>query len=119
MVTRTGFTVLESHVGPCVVLCGNILCPSFGGSRFHCTVIIYSIGSFLTDLRKGVDDFMGRCFHPLRSIPVSGQEVKTLVLHSHSAKTKHGFISLSLTIRGIKENVPVEVGVALRGNGWG
>lgn len=66
--------------------------------------------SFLTDLRKGVDDFMGRCFHPLQSIPVSG-ELKTFVLHSHSGKTKHGFISLSIDIKGVKENTPVEVGV--------
>ena len=51
---------------------------------------------------------MGRCFHPLQSIPVSG-DTKTFLLLSHSGKSKHGFISLSFQIRGVKENIPIEV----------
>lgn len=52
---------------------------------------------------------MGRCFYPLKSIPASG-EIKAFVLHSHSGKTNHGYISLQFCIRGIKSNTPVQVG---------
>ncbi len=51
---------------------------------------------------------MGRSFYPLVSIPVHG-ESKTFTLHSHSGKTKHGYISVSLSVRGIKKNTPVKV----------
>ena len=53
------------------------------------------------------DDFIGRLFYPLHSIPNSGEE-KTFALHSHSGKTQRGYITLQLSIKSKKKN-PIEV----------
>ena len=63
--------------------------------------------SFLADLKKGEDDFMGRAFYRLQTIPVDGEE-KTLALYSHSGKSNYGKVRLSLSIRGLRENTPIE-----------
>ena len=54
------------------------------------------------------DDFMGRLFYPLRSIPNSGEE-KTFVLHSHSGRTQHGFVTLHLSIGAKRKKMPLPV----------
>ena len=54
------------------------------------------------------DDFMGRLFYPLRSIPNTGEE-KTFVLYSHSGKTQHGYITLQLSIGAKQKRIPLEV----------
>ena len=54
------------------------------------------------------DDFMGRLFHPLRSIPTTGEE-KTFVLYSHSGKTQHGYVALQLNIGAKQKKIPLEV----------
>ena len=71
-------------------------------------VHVYNI-SFLAEMtiNKG-DDFMGRAFYPLRSIPNCGEE-KTLVLHSHSGKTQHGYVNLQLTIGAKRRKTPLQV----------
>ena len=60
--------------------------------------------SFLVDLRKGVDDFMGRAFYLLGTIPTKGER-RTLNLYSHSAKAKLGSIKVDLRIRGLREGL--------------
>ena len=70
-------------------------------------LMFFSLCSFLADLRKG-DDFMGRMFYPLQSLPLTREE-KTFTLTSHSGKSKHGFIVLSMAIQGVKKNVCQEV----------
>ena len=67
-----------------------------------------NVVSFLADLKKGEDDFMGRAFYRLQTIPVDGEQ-KTLSLYSHSGKSNYGTVRLSLNIRGLRENVPVEI----------
>ena len=67
-----------------------------------------NVFSFLADLKKGEDDFMGRAFYRLQTIPVDGEQ-KTLSLYSHSGKSNYGTVRLSLNIRGLRENVPVEI----------
>jgi hypothetical protein len=54
------------------------------------------------------DDFMGRLFYPLRSIPNAGEE-KTFVLYSHSGKTQHGYITLQLSIGAKQKKISLEV----------
>jgi hypothetical protein len=54
------------------------------------------------------DDFMGRLFYPLRSIPNAGEE-KTFVLYSHSGKTQHGYITLQLSIGAKRRKTPLQV----------
>ena len=54
------------------------------------------------------DDFMGRLFYPLRSIPNCGEE-KTFVLYSHSGKTQHGHVTLQLSIGAKQKRTPLEV----------
>ena len=63
--------------------------------------------SFLVDLRKGVDDFMGRAFYLLGTIPSKGER-KTLELYSHSAKSKLGSVKVDLRIRGMREGLSEE-----------
>ena len=63
--------------------------------------------SFIADLYKGTDDFMGRCFYLLSTIPSSG-EVKTLELYSHSARSKRGTIKLDLRIEGMREGLSMD-----------
>ena len=63
--------------------------------------------SFITDLRKGVDDFMGRAFYLLRTIPLAG-ETRTLELYSRSAKSKCGTIKLALHISGRRRGLTPE-----------
>ena len=58
-------------------------------------------------IHKG-DDFMGRVFYPLRSIPNSGEE-KTLLLHSHSGKTQHGYVTLQLSVGAKRKKTPLKV----------
>jgi hypothetical protein len=61
-------------------------------------------GNFIADLRKGVDDFMGRAFYLLSTIPSKGER-KSLDLYSHSAKTKLGSVMIDLRIRGLREGL--------------
>lgn len=63
--------------------------------------------SFLVDLRKGVDDFMGRAFYLLGTIPSKGER-RSLNLYSHSAKSKLGSIKVDLRIRGLREGLSKE-----------
>ena len=65
--------------------------------------------SYLAEItiHKG-DDFMGRAFYPLRSIPNCGEE-KTLMLHSHSGKTQHGYVTLQLSIGAKRKKTPLQV----------
>ena len=58
-------------------------------------------------IAKG-DDFMGRLFYPLRSIPDSGEE-KTFVIHSHSGKTQHGYVTVHLNIGAKRKKIPLQV----------
>ena len=51
---------------------------------------------------------MGRLFYPLRSIPNSGEE-KTFVIHSHSGKTQHGYVTLHLSIGAKRRKIPLQV----------
>ena len=51
---------------------------------------------------------MGRLFYPLRSIPNSGEE-KTFVIHSHSGKTQHGYVTLHLSIGAKRRKTPLQV----------
>lgn len=64
--------------------------------------------SFLSDRLKKSDDFLGRAFYLLQTIPVQG-EVRNLALYSHSGKSQQGSVKLRLSIRGLREDVPVEV----------
>ena len=67
--------------------------------------------SFIADLRKGVDDFMGRAFYLLGTIPSKGER-KSLDLYSHSAKTKMGSVMVDLRIRGMREGLSLEAMLA-------
>ena len=71
--------------------------------------VTYILCRYIADktIQRG-DDFMGRLFYPLRSIPNSGEE-KTFVLHSHSGKTQHGYITLHLSVGAKKKKIPLEV----------
>jgi BAI1-associated protein 3 len=62
------------------------------------------LGNFIADLRKGVDDFMGRAFYLLSTIPPKGER-KSLDLYSHSAKSKLGSVKVDLRIRGLREGL--------------
>ena len=61
-------------------------------------------------IKKG-DDFMGRLFYPLRTIPMSSGVEKTFMLLSHQGKSQRGTITLQLNIKVVKENFPVQVGL--------
>ena len=63
--------------------------------------------SFIADLRKGVDDFMGRAFYLLSTIPSKGER-KTLDLYNQSGKSKLGTIKVDLRIRGLREGLSQE-----------
>lgn len=60
--------------------------------------------SFIADLRKGVDDFMGRAFYLLSTIPSTGER-KSLDLYTQSGKSKLGSIKVDLRIRGLREGL--------------
>jgi len=64
--------------------------------------------SFLADLKKNVDDYMGRAFYLLHTVPIQGEE-RTLSLFSHSGKHEYGKVRLHLSIRGLRGNTPIEV----------
>ena len=49
-----------------------------------------------------MDDFMGRAFYLLGTIPSRGER-KSLDLYSHSAKSKMGSVMVDLRIRGLRE----------------
>ena len=51
---------------------------------------------------------MGRAFYLLQTIPVQGEE-RTLALFSHSGKHEYGKVRMRLSIRGLRENTPIEV----------
>lgn len=70
---------------------------------------VKGIGHFFRDLRK-TDDFLGRTFYLLQTIPVEGEE-RTLTLYSHSGKHKQGEVTLKLSIQGLRKNVPIELAV--------
>lgn len=46
----------------------------------------------------------------LKTTPLEGEE-RTLTLYSHSTKHKRGEVSLQLSIKGQRENVPVDVSI--------
>ena len=74
--------------------------------KWYHNLVVYRYIAERTILRG--DDFIGRLFYPLRSIPNSGEE-KTFVLYSHSGKTQHGYITLHVSIGAKQKKVPLEV----------
>lgn len=63
--------------------------------------------SFIADLRKGVDDFMGRAFYLLSTIPSKGER-KSLDVYTQSGKSKLGSLKVDLRIRGLREGLSQE-----------
>lgn len=63
---------------------------------------------FVKRYYEKADNFIGRAFYLLKSIPSDGQE-KRLTLCSHSGKHDKGTIDLHLTVKGQQEDVPVNV----------
>ncbi|KAL5473219.1 hypothetical protein EMCRGX_G027672 [Ephydatia muelleri] len=69
---------------------------------------VKGLAKFVKDLKKQ-DDFIGRGFHPLKGVPLTGASL-TLDLCSHSAKRQYGTVSLYLSIRGKDEgDMPVTI----------
>ena len=75
--------------------------------------IIYYARYMAEKTTKKGDDFMGRLFYPLRSIPMfsSSGEEKTFDLVPHSGRSQRirGTITLQLSIKVQKESLPVQV----------
>lgn len=74
-----------------------------------CNVVLHIHRYIAEKTTKKGDDFMGRLFYPLHLISVLSGEEKAFTLLSHSEKTQHGTITLQLSIKAIKESLPMEV----------
>ena len=59
------------------------------------------------------DDFMGRLFYPIRSIPTAGEE-RMFTLLSHKEKKQYGSVTIRLHIKPVKEPLEVFVCVCVR-----
>lgn len=67
---------------------------------------IRGLKSFIHDLKEG-DDFIGRAFYPVHSIPLRG-EGKTLTLYSRSMKHQRGSVAVRLSVHGVRGDTPIE-----------
>lgn len=56
------------------------------------------------------DNFIGRAFYVLKTTPIEGEE-RTLPLFSHSGKHQRGKVTLQLSIKGQREDVPIDVSI--------
>lgn len=56
------------------------------------------------------ENFIGRAFYLLKTIPIEGEE-RTLSLFSHSGKHERGKVNLQLSIKGLREDTPIDVSI--------